>query len=93
MKHIIRTALALTLLAVGGAALAQSGGGYDLSLNTVDGGGTTSAGGVYTLTGTAGQHDAGVLTGGEYTLVGGFWGALPEGEVELQTLIPMVLSN
>jgi len=56
-------------------ALAQSGGGYDLSWNTVDGGGATfSTGGGYALGGTVGQPDAGTLTGGGYTLVGGFWG-------------------
>jgi hypothetical protein len=56
-------------------ALAQSGGGYDLSWSTVDGGGgMLSAGGVYTLAGTAGQPDAGLLAGGSYTLGGGFWG-------------------
>jgi hypothetical protein len=66
------------LLLAGGAALAQSGGGYDLSWNTIDGGGITFAeGGNYRLGGTAGQPDAGVLSGGAYTLSGGFWGGLP----------------
>lgn len=55
------------------AALAQSGGGYDLTWNTIDGGGGTSSGGAYTLSGTIGQPDAGTLSGGAYTLNGGFW--------------------
>jgi hypothetical protein len=56
-------------------ALAQSGGGYDLTWNTIDGGGgtSTSANGVYKLSGTIGQPDAGTLTGGAYKLNGGFW--------------------
>ncbi len=68
--------LAVLLLAVAGVALAQSGGGYDLSWWTVDGGGYTwSEGGGYSLGGTAGQPDAGAaLSGGGYTLTGGFWG-------------------
>lgn len=59
-------------------ALAQSGGGYDLSWNTIDGGGGTSTGGAYTLSGTIGQPDAGTLSspGGTYTLNGGFWGGV-----------------
>ncbi len=54
-------------------AIAQSGGGYDLTWNTIDGGGATSAGGAYSLSGTVGQPDAGVMSGGAYTLSGGFW--------------------
>jgi hypothetical protein len=61
-------------LLAGGAALAQSGNGYDLSWWTVDGGGhTVSSGGDYTLGGTIGQPDASTLTGGGYTLAAGFW--------------------
>jgi hypothetical protein len=57
-------------------ALAQTGGGYDLTWNTIDGGGGTSTGGAYTLSGTIGQPDAGALSGGAYTLNGGFWGGV-----------------
>ena len=54
------------------AALAQSGGGYDLSWSTIDAGGTTfSTGGGYTLGGTAGQPDAGLLSGGGIHWPGG----------------------
>lgn len=55
-------------------AVAQSGGGYDLSWSSVDGGGATSSGGSYVLSGTIGQPDANLLTGGDYSLGGGFWG-------------------
>ena len=71
----LRAVLAACLLLLAASvALAQSGGGYDLSWSTVDGGGATfSTGGGYTLGGTIGQPDAGVLAGGGYTLGGGFW--------------------
>lgn len=58
-------------------AVAQSGGGYDLTWSTVDGGGTFSAGGTATLGGTIGQPDAGTLSGDTYSLHGGFWAAAP----------------
>ena len=74
----ILMALALLLAGVGGA-LAQSGGGFDLSWYTVDSGGGASAAGGYSLGGTAGQPDAGALAGGVYTLAGGFWAGGPAG--------------
>ena len=81
-----------TLLLLASVALAQSGGGYDLTWNTVDGGGATfSEGGGYALGGTIGQPDAGVLTGGAYTLAGGFWGG--GAAVEYPIYLPLVLRN
>jgi hypothetical protein len=76
--------LALTLLVAtivgAGAALAQTGGGYDLTWSTIDAGGGSSAGGGYQLTGTLGQPDAGAtLSGGGYSLSGGFWGGVSTG--------------
>jgi hypothetical protein len=72
-------------------AVAQSGGGYNLTWSTVDGGGYTfSTGGSYSLGGTVGQLDAGVLSGGVYTLVGGFWGGAA---VECRIYLPVVLRN
>ena len=91
MKHtvIFLTVAALCLLA--GIALAQSGGGYDLTWNTVDGGGYTfSEGGGYSLGGTVGQPDAGVLSGGDYTLAGGFW---PGGAARYSIYLPLVVKN
>lgn len=57
-------------------AIAQSGGGYDLTWHSIDGGGATfSTGGTYSLGGTIGQADANTtaMTGGSYNLQGGFW--------------------
>jgi hypothetical protein len=87
----LAVAIALVLLLIGSSALAQSGGGYDLTWNTVDGGGYTfSTGGNYSLGGTVGQADAGVLTGGSYTLVGGFWmGA----GAQYKLYLPVLLRN
>jgi hypothetical protein len=83
----------LAMLLVTSVALAQSGGGYDLSWSTVDGGGYTfSSGGDYELGGTVGQHDAGQMSRGGYSLWGGFWpgGAL---EAEYDTYLPLVLKS
>ncbi len=87
-----RTAILLVLtvlLPLTSIALAQSGGGYDLTWSTVDGGGYTfSSGGDYSLGGTIGQPDAGVLSGGDYTLIGGFWGG---GAVKHKLYLPLIL--
>jgi len=73
-------------------ALAQSGGGYDLSWSSVDGGGYIfSGGGAYTLGGTIGQPDAGLLTGGSYTLGGGFWGGGAAAGGGYEIYLPLVL--
>ena len=83
MKHrkaLMRLWAVCLVLLVAVPALAQSGGGYDLTWSTVDGGGWTfSVGGGYSLGGTAGQPDAGLLSGGAYALAGGFWGARAPG--------------
>jgi len=65
---------ALAMLTLAMPALAQSGGGYEVTWSTVDGGGTVRAsGGVYAVGGTIGQPDAAVLTGGQYAVHAGFW--------------------
>ena len=92
--HLFLLAGVLLLLPLGMVALAQTGGGYDLTWSTVDGGGYTfSTNGGYTLGGTAGQADAGLLTGGGYVLGGGFWhgGAAP-GDV-YEVCLPAVMRN
>jgi hypothetical protein len=77
---VLLVALVL-LLGVAGAALAQTGGGYDLTWWTVDGGGGRLEGGGYVLDSTAGQADAGpALSGGGYGLAGGFWVGVAGGE-------------
>ena len=85
-----RLTLALLVAAILGAsaALAQTGGGYDLTWSTIDGGGGSSAGSGYQLAGTFGQPDAGAtLSGGAYSLSGGFWGgASLGGKVYLSVL-------
>jgi hypothetical protein len=91
--HVSRLLLPAALLSLlASVALAQSGGGYDLTWNTIDGGGYTfSTGGGYALGGTAGQADAGVLSGGGYTLAGGFW---PSGAAaQYRVYLPLVLRN
>jgi len=75
---LLSIVLAAGLLAMARPAVAQTGGGYDLTWSTIDGGGGTSTGGSYSLSGTAGQPDAGTLTGGNYTLAGGFWSAFSQ---------------
>ncbi len=92
MSESVRWLLAAWLLAVmflaAGGALAQSGGGYDLSWNTMDGGGGRSSAGQYTLDGTIGQPDAGMMTGGTYALTGGFW---TQGGGGYRIFLPLVL--
>lgn len=72
-------------------ALAQSGGGYDLTWNTMDSGGATfSAGGGFSLGGTIGQPDASAaLVGDGYSLIGGFWIGVPPYGIYL----PLMLKN
>ena len=71
------TPLAGACLLAASAALAQSGGGFDLTWSTIDGGGAmNSSGGTFSLSGTVGQPDAQVapvMAGAGYELTGGFW--------------------
>ncbi|MEI2672174.1 MAG: hypothetical protein V9G13_13920 [Marmoricola sp.] len=71
-------------------AVAQSGGGYDLTWSTIDGGGGASSGGGYTVDGTLGQFEAGALSGGSYTLSGGFWTS-PAATPQFVVYLPLVL--
>jgi hypothetical protein len=92
MKRATTFLTLLGLLLLTTIALAQSGGGFDLSWSTVDGGGYTfSQGGGYTLGGTVGQPDAGVLSDGSYTLTGGFWPN--SGATQHNIYLPVVLRN
>ncbi len=75
-KTILRALIGSWALITGSAALAQSGGGFDLTWSTIGGGGGTSLGGPYSLSGTIGQPDAGILRGGNYQLAGGFWSVI-----------------
>lgn len=93
---LVSLAIALLLLALGGALLAQEGDGYALRWWSADGGGDTlSRAGDYVLGGTAGQADAGLLAGEAYTLRGGFWGgAFRESAPPLyRVALPIVARN
>ncbi len=77
-NRVARRVLGFSALLLAGAALAQSGGGYDLRWNTQDSGGSSMSGANgYVLVGTVAQPDsnpAGALNGaGGYALRGGFW--------------------
>jgi len=96
MKHrkasMRLSAVCLLLLLSAVPALAQSGGGYDLTWSTVDGGGGTfSTGGIYSLGGTAGQPDPGLMTGSVYSLAGGFWGGGATAAPAYRVYLPLVL--
>jgi hypothetical protein len=56
-------------------ALAQSGGGFDLTWSTIDCGGQTTAstGGSFAVAGTVGQPDAGQMSSANQRVIGGFW--------------------
>lgn len=91
-KRITLLLATAALLLVTGAALAQTGDGYDLSWWTVDSGGyAVSSGEGYTFGGTIGQPDAGMMSNssGTYMLSGGFWGGA--GPVEYEIYLPLVL--
>jgi hypothetical protein len=91
MKHIkVAFILAVTLLN-SNLNLAQSGGGYDLTLWTVDGGGQTVSGGGYALIGTVGQPEPEpVHIGGSYVLYGGFWAG---GSTQYKIHFPIIRRN
>jgi len=79
MRRYVWLVLAVGLvLIVAGMALAQTGGGYDLSWSVVGSGGGPSEGADYTVDGTIGQSAAGELSGGAYRLAGGFWAGVAE---------------
>jgi hypothetical protein len=77
------------MLALASIALAQSGGGNELTWSTIDSGGVVwSAGGYFELSGTIGQPDAGppvdtgVLASGDIMVTGGFWFEIPVGDCD-----------
>jgi hypothetical protein len=67
----------ILLLSVAFAAMAQTGGGFDLSHNVIVGGGSSSAGGQFVADGAVRQPVAGTASfGGTFGLRGGFWAFL-----------------
>lgn len=87
----VGTLLALIVLAT--SALAQSGGGFDLSRFVAAGGGGTSVGGPYSMSGTAGQAAAGPAIGGSYSWVGGFWAQDAPTPTPTRTATPIPTSS
>ena len=69
------TLLILLLAGLGQAALAQSGGGFNLSWHVVSGGGGPATSSGFQLNGTVGQPgvNAGLLTDGSTQVGPGFW--------------------
>ncbi|HLF27768.1 MAG TPA: hypothetical protein VJG32_15650 [Anaerolineae bacterium] len=82
--------LAWLVFSTGGAALAQTGGGYTLTRSVISSGGGELTGGSYTLAGTIGQPDAGALTGGQYTLGGGLWSGIGD---RVHIYLPLVVRH
>ena len=79
--------LGLLLLVAGStAALAQSGGGFELQWSSINATGT-SRGGDYTLSATAGQPDSGHMAGGDFGMTGGFWQCSPPGDFNANSQI------
>lgn len=77
----LATLAAAATALLGGSALAQSGGGYDLHGNVPAAGGTAMSGAGYTLTGTVGQHAASVACANGYSVRSGFWSGVSGGDV------------
>ncbi|MBN1179731.1 MAG: hypothetical protein JXD18_10985 [Anaerolineae bacterium] len=89
MKYSIILLSIIAALLTSSVALAQTGGGYDLTWWTVDGGGGTVSSAAYELAGTIGQSDVGVvLSGGEFTLYSGFWSS---GTTQYMIYLPLIL--
>jgi len=98
-KHKTGALLLLTLCVVGLAsanagrvALAQHGGGFDLSWHVAGNGGSPMASSSFQLNGTVGQPGVGMglVTGGSHQVGPGFWyGVVGECKVYL----PLVLRN
>ena len=90
-KRLTPVLAVLAVLVLVVPAMAQSGGGYDLTWSTIDGGGGELTGGEYTLAGTVGQPEPGALTGGPYIAEGGFWAMFSE--TVYRIFLPLVLRN
>jgi len=90
-KRLTPVLAVLAVLVLVVPALAQTGGGYDLTWSTIDGGGGASTGGDYSLAGTVGQPEHGALAGGQYNAEGGFWAMFSE--TIYRIFLPLVLRN
>lgn len=94
MKRLRVLLVPLLMVVLTTVALAQSGGGLDLTWSAVAGGGGTSAGGSFTVQGAIGQHDVAgpSLRGAKFEMRSGFW-APPEASTVTpsQTYLPLVM--
>jgi hypothetical protein len=80
------------LLLAAYAALAQTGGGYDLSWNVIAGGGGPISSTSYAINATIGQAAVGRVGNSTFELCSGFWcGAALA--VEYKIYLPVVLKN
>jgi hypothetical protein len=94
MKRLRVLLVPLFMVVLTTVALAQSGGGLDLTWSAVAGGGGTSASGSFTLQGAIGQHDVAgpSLRGGKFDVRSGFW-APPEtpAATAQETYLPLIM--
>ena len=85
----------LVLLMASSLALAQSGGGYELTWTSIDAGGGAMTGGAYSLVSSIGQPEAGATqSGGGYSLNGGVVDAGSSGAttpVGQRVYVPLIL--
>jgi hypothetical protein len=79
----VRFVFALGAAIAGGAAMAQSGAGYDLHWNARTAGSGSMNGAGYAVTASIGQPAASACINGASgkTLRTGFWGGITEGDV------------
>lgn len=71
-RTIVLIAVVAAMLVLASAALAQSGGTFNLTWNTIDGGGGRVTSASYSMEGSIGQPDAGQIASGSYSLMSGF---------------------
>jgi len=65
------------------ALLMQQGGSLEIRSFSIDGGTARLAGGTLEVGGTGGANDAATLSGGTIEVVGGLWGGLCHGSIEM----------
>jgi len=83
---IFVSVLLIPLLAASQSVIAQTGGDYDLSLNTLASGGVTG-GGIYTIDSAIGQPSAGKTSSSPYELCAGYLCGV---QAETRVYLPLV---
>lgn len=75
MKRTNNYLAVFALMILCSAAIAQSGGNFEIRKSVIAGGGGNSTGGAFVVDGTVGQSAAGTTSsGGGFQVTGGFWG-------------------